>query len=42
MDAYTKHIWFYLINQKSQAFPTFLQFKALIENQLAKKIKLSK
>ena len=39
MDANTKHIWFYLINQKSQAFSTFLQFKTLVENQLGKKIK---
>ena len=39
MDAFSKHTWFYLLNQKSQALSTFVQFKTLVENQLGKKIK---
>lgn len=30
----TKHTWMYLLQNKSQALQTFIQFKTMIENQL--------
>ena len=33
VDDYTRMMWIYFLNEKSEAFSTFLQFKALIERQ---------
>jgi transposase InsO family protein len=33
VDDYSRMIWIYFLDKKSEAFPVFLQFKALIEKQ---------
>lgn len=39
VDDYTKMMWVFFISQKSEAFPTFLNFKALAEKQSGHKRK---
>ncbi|KAL0402499.1 UNVERIFIED_CONTAM: Retrovirus-related Pol polyprotein from transposon TNT 1-94 [Sesamum latifolium] len=33
IDDYTRHMWIYFLNQKSEAFSTFLKFKAQAERE---------
>ncbi|KAG6520427.1 hypothetical protein ZIOFF_017482 [Zingiber officinale] len=40
VDDYTRMMWVYILNQKSEAFPKFLEFKRLVENQCGRKIKI--
>ena len=40
IDDHTRFTWFYLLKTKDEAYPTFLKFQALIENQLNTKIKV--
>ena len=37
MDHFTKYIWFYPLRKKSEVKPTFIRFKAIVENYLKKK-----
>ncbi|PNX79108.1 copia-type polyprotein, partial [Trifolium pratense] len=39
VDDYTRMIWIYFLDQKSEAFVKFLHFKALVENQSGHKLK---
>ena len=39
IDYHTCFSWFYLLKIKDKAYPTFLKFQALIENQFNTKIK---
>ncbi|KAG7563872.1 Integrase catalytic core [Arabidopsis suecica] len=39
VDDYTHMAWVYFLKQKSEAFPKFKKFKALVETQSGKKIK---
>ncbi|KAH9723491.1 hypothetical protein KPL70_007130 [Citrus sinensis] len=39
VDDYTRMMWIYFLNEKSEAFSTFLQFKALAERQSGCKMK---
>jgi hypothetical protein len=39
VDDYSKMIWIYFLNNKSDAFSVFLQFKALAEKQSGCQIK---
>ena len=39
IDDHTHFTWFYLFKTKDEAYPTFLKFQALIENQVNTKIK---
>ena len=39
IDDHTRFTWFYLLKTKDEAYPTFLKFQALIENQFNTKIK---
>nr|CAN77432.1 hypothetical protein VITISV_017814 [Vitis vinifera] len=39
IDDHTRFTWFYLLKTKCEAYPTFLKFQALIENQFNTKIK---
>ena len=40
IDDYTRMMWIYFLNEKSEAFSTFLQFKALAERQSGCKMKI--
>ncbi|RVW33428.1 Retrovirus-related Pol polyprotein from transposon RE1 [Vitis vinifera] len=40
IDDHTRFTWFYLLKTKDEAYPTFLKFQALIENQFNTKIKV--
>ena len=37
-DDYTRHVWFYPLKKKSQTLRTFMNFRALVENQTGRKI----
>ena len=39
VDDYTRMIWIYFLDKKSEAFTKFLHFKALVENQSGCKLK---
>ena len=39
VDDYTRMMWVYFLKQKSEAFISFIHFKALVENQSGRKIK---
>jgi hypothetical protein len=39
IDDYSRKVWVYFLKKRSDVFVTFLQWKALIENQSRKKIK---
>lgn len=39
VDDYTRMLWVYFLKQKSEAFNSFIHFKALVENQSGSKIK---
>uniref|UniRef100_A0A7C8ZX12 Integrase catalytic domain-containing protein n=1 Tax=Opuntia streptacantha TaxID=393608 RepID=A0A7C8ZX12_OPUST len=41
VDDYTRMMWVYFLEQKSQAFSYFLQFKALTEKQSGHNLKFS-
>jgi hypothetical protein len=38
VDAHTKHIWYYPLIAKSDAFSTFQRFQTLVERQFSLKI----
>jgi len=38
VDHFTKYIWFYPLRKKSEVKPTFIRFKALVENYFKTKI----
>lgn len=40
VDDYSRKLFVYPIKKKSEVFPKFLEFKALVENQCSKKIKI--
>ena len=40
IDDYSRYDYLYLIHEKSQSFDVFKNFKAKVENQLSKKIKV--
>ncbi|XP_073019466.1 uncharacterized protein [Primulina eburnea] len=40
VDDYTRMMWVYILKEKSEAFPKFIEFKTLVENQNGKKIKI--
>jgi hypothetical protein len=40
IDDFSKNIWIYFLRNKSEAFDEFKEFKALVENQTEKKIKV--
>ena len=40
IDDHTHFTWFYLLKTIDEAYPTFLKFQALIENQFNRKIKV--
>ena len=39
-DHYSKYFWVYFLKKKSEVFDKFKEFKALVENQTEKKIKV--
>eukprot|EP00253_Pinus_taeda_P023200 PITA_23200 len=39
-DDFSKNTWIYFLKKKSEVFDTFKEFKALVENQTEKKIKV--
>lgn len=39
IDHSSRYVWIYLLKAKSEVYSVFLQFKALVENQLNTKIK---
>ncbi|KAH9299486.1 hypothetical protein KI387_031168 [Taxus chinensis] len=39
VDDYSKKMWIYCLRNKSQAFETFQKFKALVKNEVGRKIK---
>ena len=38
VDDNTRMMWVYVLKNKSEAFPSFLEFKAMVENQSGRKI----
>jgi hypothetical protein len=40
IDDYSRKTWIYFLKTKSKAFKRFQEFKALMENQSGKKIKV--
>jgi hypothetical protein len=40
IDDHSRKTWIYFLNTKSEAFKRFQEFKALVENQTGKKIKV--
>jgi len=40
IDEFSRNIWIYFLKKKSGAFDKFKEFKALVENQTEKKIKV--
>ena len=40
VDDYTRMMWIYFLQQKSEAFSSFLQFKALVEKQSGRQKKM--
>ena len=40
IDDFSRNIWIYFLRKKSEVFVKFKEFKALVENQLEKKIKV--
>eukprot|EP00253_Pinus_taeda_P031240 PITA_31240 len=40
IDDFSRNTWIYFLKKKSEAFETFKEFKALVENQTEKKIKV--
>lgn len=42
IDYYTRKVWVYLLNDKSDTFHNFNNWKRQVENQIGKKIKFLK
>ena len=40
IDDFSRNIWIYFLQKKSEVFAKFKEFKALVENQSEKKIKV--
>ena len=40
IDDFSRNIWIYFLRKKSKVFSKFKEFKALVENQSEKKIKV--
>ena len=40
IDDFSRMTWLYFLKKKSKVFENFLEFKALVENQIDKKIKV--
>ena len=40
IDDFSRNTWIYFLKKKSEAFDRFKEFKALVENQTEKKIKV--
>jgi hypothetical protein len=40
IDDFSRNIWIYFLRKKSEVFDKFKEFKALVENQTEKKIKV--
>jgi len=40
INEFSRKTWIYYLNHKDEAFETFKEFKALVENQTGKKIKI--
>jgi len=40
IDDFSRNTWIYFLKKKSEVFDRFKEFKALVENQIEKKIKL--
>jgi len=40
IDNFSRNTWIYFLKKKSEAFDRFKEFKALMENQIEKKIKV--
>ena len=40
IDDYSRNTWIYFLRKKSEVFDKFKEFKALVENQTEKKIKV--
>ena len=40
IDDFSRNTWIYLLKKKSKVFDRFKEFKALVENQIEKKIKV--
>ena len=40
IDDFSRNTWIYFLKKKSEVFDRFKEFKALVENQIEKKIKV--
>ena len=40
IDDFSRNTWIYFLRKKSEVFDKFKEFKALVENQIDKKIKV--
>jgi hypothetical protein len=40
IDYFSRNTWIYFLRKKSEVFDKFKEFKALLENQIDKKIKV--
>jgi len=40
IDDFSRNTWIYFVNKQSEVFDRFKEFKALLENQIEKKIKV--
>jgi hypothetical protein len=40
IDYFSRNTWIYFLRNKSEVFDRFKEFKALVENQIDKKIKV--
>jgi hypothetical protein len=40
IDYFSRNTWIYFLRNKSEVFDKFKEFKALVENQIEKKIKV--
>ena len=40
IDDFSRNTWIYFLKKKSEVFEKFKEFKALVENQIEKKIKV--
>jgi hypothetical protein len=40
IDYFSRNTWIYFLRMKSEVFDKFKEFKALVENQIDKKIKV--
>jgi hypothetical protein len=40
IDDFSRNTWIYFLRKKSEVFDRFIEFKALVENQTKKRIKV--